>query len=289
MRTPRETPVVLSDLYEVFASSVRVVVKDSPISDARTLFESTDKRDLDDLQRSLLLETPTESFHCMCFGSPVLYLERHESELVELTNHHGVSVRCSLWASSNVRILDTEKWLSWFDHRGMPGPRREVEETRAREEVGKADWDRWLAAMPEPIAPLWPKEVFNQFVHVQVEPLCAALEQGLPNERARILVLLEWFGSGAGPWDGFPYYETAAEKLLLGYPTSSIVEAVQSSTTTPRQTEGAARLFAGGSFRKQRPGSLDEVPDVLKRFLWNHVKGTADPDKLSRAAHTFTQ
>ncbi len=102
-------------------------------------------------------------------------------------------------------------------------------------------------------------------------------------------MLLEWFGSGAGPWDGSPYYETAAEKLLLGYPTSSIVEAVQSSTTTPKQTEGAARLFAGGSFRELRPGGLDEVPDVLKIFLWNHVKGTADLDKLSRAERTFTQ
>jgi hypothetical protein len=46
MRTPRETPVVLNNLYKVFASRVRVVVKDSPISDARTLFESTDKKDL---------------------------------------------------------------------------------------------------------------------------------------------------------------------------------------------------------------------------------------------------
>jgi hypothetical protein len=54
-------------------------------------------------------------------------------------------------------------------------------------------------------------------------------------------VLLEWFGFGAGPWPGFPFYEKAAEELLLGYPTTEIVAAIQSSSIGPAQTEGAAR------------------------------------------------
>lgn len=58
---------------------------------------------------------------------------------------------------------------------------------------------------------------------------------------------------------------------------------------TPAQTEGAAHLFAGWSFRKQRPGGLKEVPDVLKKLLWDHVKDTADEDKLGRAARTFAE
>jgi hypothetical protein len=287
MSIPRERPVVLKDLYSILARAIRVVVKDSPMGDARTLFESTDKKDLEDLQRSLLLDTPSESFHCMCLGSPALYLYDRGGEFVELTNHHGLSVRCSLW-TSDVRVRDTEKWLSWFDHRGMPAPRQEVETMHAQRETAKRDWDRWWAAMPKAIALVW-SEALRPFGAVDVGPLRAALERDLPDEKERILMLLEWFGSGAGPWSGFPSYETAAEELLLGYPTRSIVEAIQSSGNSPARTEGAARLFGGWSFRQQRPDGLKEVPDALKRVLWNHVKTTKDTDKLSRAAGAFAE
>jgi hypothetical protein len=285
MGTPTERPVILDDLHNMLARAIRVVVKDSPMDDAKTLFESTDKRDLEELQRSLLLETPTESFHCMCIGSPALYLYGVNGQHVLLTNHHGLTVRCSMW-TSDVRISHTEKWLSWFDRRGIAGPRQEFRDMQAQRERGKRDWDRWLAAMPKAIAPVW-IEALGQFGDVDIVPLRAALERDLPNEQERIVALLEWFGSGAGPWSGYPSYETAAEELLLGYPTKSIVEAIQSSSTNPARTEGAARLFGGWSFQQQRPDGLKEVPDDSKRVLWNHVRNTEDTDKLNRAMGAF--
>lgn len=287
MRTPTERPVVLSDLYGILAGAVSVIVKDSPKENATTLFESKNRRDLDDLQESLLLETPTEWFHCMCLGSPALYLYERSGEFVELTNHHGLSVRCSLW-SSDVRVRNTEKWVSWFDHRGMTSPRLEVEAMRARQEKARRDSDRWLAAMPKAISRVW-SGAQGQFGQVDVAPLRAALERDVPNDNERILVLLEWFGSGAGPWSGFPSYEVAAENLLLGYPTKSIVEAIQTSAIGPTQAEGAARLFGGWSFRKQRPGGLKEVPNSLKRVLWNQVKDTKDRDKFERASKSLAE
>jgi len=206
---------------------------------------------------------------------------------VELTNHHGLSVRCSLW-TSDVRVNNPEKWVSWFDRRGISGPRQEVEEMSAKEESAKRDWDKWLTAMPKAIVPVWPYTL-GEFRFVDLTPLRAALEREVRNETSRILALLQWFGSGAGPWSGFPYYEEAAEKLLLEYPTARIVEAIQSSSVGPTQVEGAARLFGGGSFQQQRPGGLKEVPDPLKKALWNHVKDTKDTDKLSRAARAFLE
>ena len=290
MRTPKERPVVLNDLYNMLARAFKIVVRGSPLADAATLFRSTDRKDFDDLQRSLLLDPPTEPFHCMCIGSPALYLYGPGSELVELTNHHGLSVRCSLW-TSDVRVNNTEKWVSWFDRRGMSGPRQEVEKMSAEEERAKRDWDKWLTAMPKAILPVWPYSL-GQFnladINMDITPLRAALEREVPNETGRILALLQWFGSGAGPWSGFPYYEEAAEKLLLGYPTARIVEAIQSSSVGPTQAEGAARLFGGGSFQ-QRPGGLKEVPDTLKKALLNQVKGTNDTDKLRRAARAFLE
>lgn len=286
MRVPRERPVVLDDLYTFLARSDIVVVKDSPMRDAKTLFESTSKKDLEDLSGSLVLEPPAEWFHCMCIGSPALYVYGRGEEFVELTNHHGLSVRCSLW-TSDVGISDPEKWLLWFDDRGMRSPRREVEAMRAQYERSERDRDRWQASMPKAIGPVW-SDSLGQFGSVDVAMLRAALED-MPEENESILLLLEWFGSGAGPWSGFPSYETAAEELLLGYTTMSIVKAVDSTSISRAQTEGAARLFAGWSFNKQRPGGVGQVPDALKRVLWNHVKDTEDMDKLARAKRVFAE
>jgi hypothetical protein len=149
----------------------------------------------------------------MCDGTPAIYVYERGGEPVELTNHHGESIRCPLW-DGDVRITDTEKWLSWFDKRGIPGPRQEVEAMRVRREENEKDLERWLNAMPRALRAVW-STALSEFGRVDVIPLRTALESSIPDRNERILVLLEWFGSGAGPWSGFPSYETAAEDLLL--------------------------------------------------------------------------
>jgi hypothetical protein len=164
----------------------------------------------------------------------------------------------------------------------MAGPRQEVEAMRIQQEQGKRDWERWLGTMPKAIRPVW-ADALGQVGRVDTAPLRAALERDMPNESDRILALLEWFGSGAGPWSGFPSYEAAAEELLLGFSTTLIVKAIESARLSPSQIEGAARLFAGWSFGQQRPGDLKDLPDGLKEALWQHTKDTQDKDKLGRA------
>lgn len=249
--------VVLEDLRKILANADKIVVKASPkrwsrtLSLPRTLFRSTDKKDLEDLWRSLALEPPEEWFHCMCDGTPAIYVYERGCELVELTNHHGLSIRCSLW-DSDVRITDTEKWLSWFDERGISGPRQEVEAVRIRQEQNKKDWERWLNAMPRPLRAVW-STALREFGRVDVIPLRTAVETSIPDRNVRILVLLEWFGSGAGPWSGFPSYETAAEDLLFDFSTTEILAAAQSKALSPAQTEGLARFFAGWSLASSVP------------------------------------
>jgi len=119
--TPQKT-VVLEDLRKIIANADRIVVKDSPRKGAKTLFASTHKKDVDELNDSLVLKNPAEWFHCMCDGTPALYVYQRGSQLLELTNHHGLAIRCSLW-TSDVHISDAEKWLTWFDKRGISGPR----------------------------------------------------------------------------------------------------------------------------------------------------------------------
>ncbi len=111
----------------------------------------------------------------------------------------------------------------------------------------------------------------------------------MPDRGERVLALLEWFGSGSGPWSGFPSYESAAENLLLDYSTIDIISATRSNKLSPTQTEGAARLFAGWSFTRQRPEGLKELPEALKKELWFHSQNTKDKDKLRRARGAFAK
>jgi hypothetical protein len=184
--------------------------------------------------------------------------------------------------------MDTEKWLLWFDERGIPAPRLEVEAMRARQEQGKKDSERWLGAMPKAVRAVW-SHALGQFGRVDIAPLRTALQRDMPDEGGRILALLEWYGSGAGPWSGFPSYEAAGEELLLDYSTRTIVKAIESTQLSLAQTEGAARLFAGWSFGKQRPEDRRQLPDALKKALWHHTKDTKDEDKRSRAKRAFAE
>jgi hypothetical protein len=287
MNAPAEKTVVIEDLRKILAEADRIVVKGSPRPDAWTLLESTEKKDLEELMESLVLKTPTHWFHCMCDGTPAIYVYERGRQRLELTNHHGQSIRCSLW-DSDVHISDPEKWLYWFDHRGIPGPRQEFENLRTQEKQAQRDRDKWLAAMPEPIRPVWSGSL-GQFGSVNIAPLRASLERDIPDEGQRILVLLEWFGSGAGPWSGFPSYETAAEELLFGFSTASILASVGSAQLSPAQTEGAARFFAGWSFGRRRPEDLKRLPGALKRVLWHRTKDTQDKDKLHRAKRALAE
>ena len=282
-----QKPVVLEDLRKVLANADKILVKATPTAGSTTLFMSTDKKDLEDLSRSLGLEPPAGWFRCMCDGTPALYIYERGNESVQLTNHHGVSIRCSLW-DSDVRITDKEKWLLWFDQRGISGPRQEVEAMRAREAQSKKDWERWLNAMPEALRAVW-STALREFGEVDVGPLRAALEQHIPNRGERVLALLDWFGSGAGPWSGFPSYEDAAENLLLDFSTTDIVAAILSKRLSPAQTEGAARLFGGWEFGQRRPGELRDLPDALKKDLWHHTQNTQDKDKFFRARAAFAK
>jgi len=278
--------VVPEDLRKILANADRIVVKNSPRG-STILFESADMKDLDDLWRSLTLEPPAEWFHCMCYGTPAIYVYDRGCERVVLTNHHGKSIRCSLW-DSDVRITDTEKWLSWFDERRISGPRQEVEAMRAQQAQNKKDREKWLTAMPKALKAVW-SSALREFGEVDLDPLRSELERSMPDRRERILALLEWFGSGSGPWSGFPSYESAAENLLLDFSTIDIISATQSTRLSPAQTEGAARLFGGWSFGRQRPEGLKELPDTLKKELWLHIRNTKDTDKFSRARAAFAK
>ncbi|HEX6902498.1 MAG TPA: hypothetical protein VF789_22450 [Thermoanaerobaculia bacterium] len=280
-----EHPVQPEKLAELIGRADKIVVFESPMEGAEVLFSSTDPRDIREFRDSLALAAPPEGFHCMCIGEPAVRLYREGKELALVTNHHGNSVRSSLWTSDAI-VKDPEKWLAWFDARKIPGPRREFEGMMADEKNYKKAYERWLAAMPKSVEPLWDEVMEDEF-SPDLEPARKALAKEFPDVQPRILALFAWYGSGDGPWSGFPSYESVAEELLLDFPTPDLIAAAQSENLSESQIEGAARLFGGWEFSQRRPDDRKNLPAPLKARLLEHSLKSTDADKLGRARSAF--
>jgi hypothetical protein len=163
---------------------------------------------------------------------------------------------------------------------------RSGEMIEAEEKKAVAAEARWREAMPKSIVPLW-DNVMGAAFEPDIAPLRAALAKEFPDARQRILALFAWYGSGEGPWSGFPGYEEIAENLLLEYPTPDLVAAAQTEPLTEPQLEGAARLFGAWTFGQKRPADLEALPAALKKKLLDHSLKSTDKDKLGRARSAF--
>lgn len=146
---------------------------------------------------------------------------------------------------------------------------------------------RWRAAMPTSVRPVWS----DQFMGMgdDLRPIRTALAKEFPDPQDRIRALLGWFGSGAGPWSGYPSYEGVVEELLLDYPTDEIVHAVVAGDRSEVQMEGAARLFAGWEFNRRRPEGRAQIPEDLRKVLLAHSLKTNNSDKAKRAKRAFAE
>ncbi len=280
--------VRLEELTQLFAKADRLVVRDwaEPAHErTRLLYESNARADLDALKSALKLKAPESWTHCLCRGSVEVAFFAGETELGSFSNQHSISIRCSLW-DSDVELADPEPLLKWFDERKVYGPREEVEEMRREQERSEVAEKRWLAAMPTPLLPLWTDDVVEGFDQPDLASFREALAQ-IGDRNERVLALLRWYGSGDGPWSGFPAYECVAERLLLDYPTAVLNDIGCSIEFDAAQLEGLARLLAGWDFSMQRPDDLDSVSPRLKARLLLHVLVNDDRDRCSRARSAF--
>ena len=286
----RDELVDLAKLVKAIDRADEVVVYDTRVKGMdRRVYTSTDPRDLAELKAAIRIDPPDQWFRCACWASATVGLFRHNRKIGEIGAFSGLTIRFPGW-SSDARIRDPEPWLTWFDHHGMPGLREEYEREVATLEKDRADEARWMSAMPSSLRPLWAKTLDTPDpTRFDSKPLEAPLAREFPDTHKRILALLSWFGSGAGPWSGFPAYETVAEHMLLQYSISDLLAAVQEGTLTEEQTEGAARLFAGWDFNRLRPDDNGLIPAGLKRTLLEHSLKSSDEDKLARARRAFEQ
>src|SRR5208337_2014763 len=160
------------------------------------------------------------------------------------------------------------------------------DQTQSEYRKAAVDERRWLVAMPSSLKPLW-SNARSQYdpptKFPDLKPLDAALVKQYPDTHDRIRALMAWFGSGAGPWSGFPGYEEIAEELLRQYPNAELISAVESRNLTNQELEGAARILGSWTPIPDRT----PIPAGLRRTLLDYCLKSPDQDKLERARKAF--
>ena len=286
-RSPASAPDP-SELGEALAHATRIRFRE--VLSERLLLELDRPEDLQAFGALLRVE-PGEPFHCMCPGDQTIEIRRRGGRAV-VTLHHGRSLRWDERWNTDVLLADPLLLLGWLAEHGLAAPLEAHRRLRTEAERGRAAWEAWLAAAPGCLAPLvepLSASASGGSVDDPTDLIAAAirsLREAYPEERDHVLALLAWFGSGEGPWSGFPSYEQVAVELLLVYPPNLLVEAVSHDEPTVLHLEGAARFFSSWWFAQAHPGEASRIPAEVAEQLLAHVDLTGVETKrtMLRAA-----
>ena len=281
-------------LHEALRGATRLRVRSGGtchrmLDEEKTLLDLRNAEEITKVVQGIHIDPNDSGFHCMCCGNPTLEFYRKDTLTLSLGFHHGQSLRWpkGKWTGDGLLTKDSADFLiKWLSEHGVQGPEKEREENLRIQKKFEISQEKWLKAMPSSLKPFW-RDMGDTFASNSNQYMNATLAKQFPNKNERILALLNWFGSGEGPWSGFPSYESVAEDLLLLYKTEAILEAIQNTELTDNQIEGVARLFGGWDFSRQRPNDLRFVPDDLKHTLLKHSLQSDDEDKRVRAKRAF--
>jgi hypothetical protein len=190
--------------------------------------------------------------------------------------------------SGDAPIANITNWLNWFDQRGIPAPRLEVEHEEAREKAAEAAEERWKKGMPSGVREIWDKTSQNRdTIRPDSQLFADVLQREFPQKDNRIRAIFKWYGSGMGPWSGYQAHEQIGETLLLQYSTKELVHALDDVEWDDQLKEGVARLFAGWDFNSQRPEANTQIPSELKSMLLTYSLKSSDEDRIGRARKAF--
>jgi hypothetical protein len=290
----RVTTPSQASLDKVLVRATRVLVVDweevgrGVLQRTRVLAEFNNDESLAQLRNCLrIIEDPTTLFHCMCIGEEALELHGATGTLATIGLHHGRSIRWEVW-SSDATLENGRRLLEFLAARGVSAPLERFEGDQRQAERAEREADRWRDAMPSCLHPFWDE---MRTLSPDLAPMRRALQASLPDPIERVLVLLRWFGSGEGPWNQFPSYESVPEQLLLEEPTEHLVAALTrtAGVLAPTQLEGAARYFAGWHFHEKKHDDGLLLTGDLRNRLLTHTLRSTDDDKIEIARRAFAE
>jgi hypothetical protein len=277
---------LMSELFVDIDQADEMVVYSEGFKREFVVYRSSNRKDFDELKSAITLKREGGPFVCACVDGPEIALLKNRKEIAAVWNHEGTAIGSSVW-KGDWESRDPERWLRWFDARGMKSARDFFNEMQSEYRKATVDERRWLEAMPSSLKPLGANARSQYDPPVgfpDLKPLNAALERQYPATDDRIRALMAWFGSGSGPWSGFPGYEEIAARLLRQYPTPELIKAGDGRPLTDQEVEGAARIL--GSWT---PASdLTPIPADLRRILLEHCLKSPDQDRVERAKQAFS-
>jgi hypothetical protein len=283
--TEKSADQQMKDLFALIDQADEMVVYSEGLKRESEVYRSGERKDFEELKVAISLSPSGGPFACACIDGPEIALLKNKKEIAAVWNHEGTAIGSSVW-EGDWDNRDPDRWLHWFDARGMTYAREFFDQMRAQERKHEKDEKRWLSAMPASLQPMW-ADAHKQFdpplKYADLKALNAALEKQYPDTYERILGLMGWFGSGAGPWSGYPGYEQIAEKLLRQYPTAELIRAAESGNLTDQELEGAARILAEWTPVPDKT----PIPAALRRTLLEHCLKSSDEDKVARAHKAF--
>lgn len=274
-------------LYELIRSADRLTVTFGSDGEQTTLYESTHRRDIDELHAALRLTIPKGWWLSVC-ADPTITLYKDGKVLAYIGDVSGREVKTSVWGA-NALISDQERWLKWFDQRGITVVRKERDHAIEMDRQYAKDRARWNRAMPRGIKVAYERQLarFSLPGMEDTTSIMKSLERAYPNKEARIRAVLFWYGSGSGSWSAHPSYEGIVGSILLEFSTPEIIKAINFHPLTKDHFAGAARHFASWEFDQKRPEEVKLIPRDLRLRLLEHSLSLADKDNRDMAKRAF--
>ena len=183
----------------------------------------------------IVIDEEKSGFHCMCIGTLVFRFFKGDELKTVLTYHHGVSFRWGGWPADGALTAESADFLNhWLAGRGVEGPLKEVERTKARRRDSQQHLDRASKGLPSPVAEALGKDQ---------KALTAALEAAFPDPVDRAVALFHIYGAWNGPWRMAAYFDTYVPPILKKEPVEVLQKAVS------RALAGGDRLARRGAVR----------------------------------------
>ncbi|WP_406004666.1 hypothetical protein [Streptomyces sp. NBC_00987] len=256
-------------------------------ADGEIRVDLSDPTESAQLRRAMAVES-LPGFHCMCGGDVRIELfDRHGERLAVVVLHHGATLRWGQW-DSNAVLADGRLLLAWLDGHGMPGPIQQFEANRQRAEERSEEERRWLAAMPAGLEGT--ADRILGLSHTGGRPslelpaeLTDRLQATFPDPGERVLVLLDWYGSGSGRCSGYPVHEGVPGELLGRVPIADLLAGLADLRAEERHDAGAVRHLVGWKTRPRQKRDVVGIPEPLRARLLAHARRSGDSDKQGRA------
>lgn len=252
------------------------------------LFETTDTQEIESLIQCIQIDPNGTARFCFCGGSPAFEFYTGFTLTAYISYHHGVRLRWrdGQWPHDGT-LTDKSRTqlLNWLADHGITHPKEEYEDDLRREKELQESRAKFRANTPASLLQFFDEGNTYRYDYkkTEIEEMSALLAEQYPDEKEKVLALLEWYGSARGDWDHFNDYAIIANKFLSRISATEILNVTASAALNKNQMEGTARYWARSRDRKV----AKKIPRNLKAALLDHSLRFSDSSNRHTARNHF--